>query len=87
MPETLVPLVVRSLLGVLHIRFAPLWPAAGAALSMALDIYPALAWPLILEHLSAAQTAFLGGDYYTRPRENSSSYHNTEENNAAVVVV
>ncbi|KAL4521880.1 hypothetical protein Ndes2526B_g01987 [Nannochloris sp. 'desiccata'] len=68
-PETLVPLVVRSLLGVLHIRFAPLWPAAGAALSMALDVYPSLAWPLIFEHLSIAQTAFLGGDYYTRPRE------------------
>lgn len=66
-PEELVPLVVRSLLGALHIRFAPLWPAADAALAMALDTYPSLAWPLIFEALTNAQTAFLGGDCYARP--------------------
>ena len=86
-PETLVPLVVRSLLGVLHIRFAPLWPASGAALSMALDVYPSLAWPIIFEHLSSAQTAFLGGDYYTprsREEERTPPYfsaNNTNTNN------
>ena len=66
-PEQLVSLVVRSLLGVLHIRFAPLWPAANSALAMALDVYPSLAWPLIFDSLSSAQTAFLGGDCYARP--------------------
>jgi len=87
-PETLIPLVVRSLLGVLHIRFAPLWPAAGAALSMALDVYPSLAWPLIFEHLSSAQTAFLSGDYYTRPREEErtspqySAHNNSNESSS-----
>lgn len=43
-------------------RFSPLWPAAGEALATGFDTYPALAWPLILGQLGAAQSAFLAGD-------------------------
>jgi hypothetical protein len=47
-------------------RFAGLWTPAHVALAMALDTYPALAWPLIHQQLVAAQAAFLAGDCYAR---------------------
>ena len=86
-PLALVPLVVRALLGVLHIRFAPLWPAVNVALAAALDAYPLLTWPLLLEELNASQTAFLGGDCYAQPRssDSSSTTHSTSTTTALVV--
>eukprot|EP00887_Chlorella_sp_A99_P000887 scaffold5.g887.t1 len=60
-PSLLLPAVVHSLLGVLHIRFSALWSPAAEALAMALDCAPATAWPLILQQLTAAQEAFLAG--------------------------
>jgi len=61
-PESLVPLVVQSLLGVLCIRFSALWETAASALAAALGAHPPMAWPLVLGQLSAAQHAFLDGD-------------------------
>lgn len=54
-------------------RFAALWNPAHDALGMALDQYPAVAWPLMHRQLSAAQEAFLGGDCFARPAEASAA--------------
>ncbi|KAL4434124.1 hypothetical protein ABPG75_000565 [Micractinium tetrahymenae] len=67
LPGWMVPAVVHSLLGVLHIRFAALWNPAHGALAMSLDVYPSVVWPLMHAQLAAAQEAFLAGDCYARP--------------------
>ncbi|PRW58885.1 small subunit processome component 20-like protein [Chlorella sorokiniana] len=73
LPDWLVPAVIHELLGVLHIRFAALWNPAHDALGMALDQYPAVAWPLMHRQLAAAQEAFLAGDCFARPAEASAA--------------
>lgn len=58
-PPPLLPAVARALLGVLHIRFSPLWSPAADALAQALQAAPAAAWPLLLGALRGAQAEFL----------------------------
>ncbi|KAK9845304.1 hypothetical protein WJX81_002986 [Elliptochloris bilobata] len=53
--------LVRSLLGLLHIRFSMLWAPISGALGAALGAAPAIAWPLVLCALQDTQAAFLSG--------------------------
>ena len=68
-PSELLPSVIQSILGILRIRFALLWPAASMTLAAALDFEADVAWPLILDQLKVAQKEFLAGDCHARPRE------------------
>ena len=53
--------LVRCLIGMLHIRFALLWPPCTEALATALEHSPEASWPLVSEQLTTAQGAFLSG--------------------------
>lgn len=66
-PEKLVPIIIRSLIGILHIRFALLWPVTSRTLGAALDAYPDITWPLIFEQLKVSHSEFLAGDCYAKP--------------------
>ncbi len=55
----LVPAVLQGLVGVLHIRFSPLWLPTCKAVGMALQSAQPATWPLLLAHLDATQREFL----------------------------
>eukprot|EP00803_Ostreobium_quekettii_P010225 evm.model.scf_622.2 EVM.evm.TU.scf_622.2 scf_622:22710-43215(-) len=67
LPESLLKLVVSCLVGVMYLRFQPLWQPAASALTISLKLSPEVAWPVVLAQASRAQGALLSGGSQTVP--------------------
>ncbi|KAG2487780.1 hypothetical protein HYH03_013624 [Edaphochlamys debaryana] len=70
-PSCLVPAFAHGMLGVLCVRFSPLWAPASEALAHGLQFRAQETWPIVFAFLSACQCQLLTGDFPAAAAANS----------------
>ncbi|EFJ49017.1 hypothetical protein VOLCADRAFT_104545 [Volvox carteri f. nagariensis] len=61
-PEFLVPAFAYGMVGVLYIRFSPLWQPASQALAACLEFRAQESWPIVFSFLKSSQDQLLSGN-------------------------
>ncbi|GIL61502.1 hypothetical protein Vafri_15933, partial [Volvox africanus] len=62
-PEFLVPAFAYGMVGVLYIRFSPLWQPASEALAACIQFQSQASWPVVFSFLQTCQAELLSGDF------------------------
>ena len=61
-PKDVFPATVHALLGVLYVKFSPIWAPAAEALGTALTVDSSVTWPLLFDALRGAQGELMCGN-------------------------
>ncbi|GIL90427.1 hypothetical protein Vretifemale_18037, partial [Volvox reticuliferus] len=62
-PEFLVPAFAYGMVGVLYIRFSPLWQPASEALAACIQFQAQASWPIVFSFLKTSQRELLSGNF------------------------
>ncbi|GFR52620.1 hypothetical protein Agub_g15136, partial [Astrephomene gubernaculifera] len=83
-PEFLVPAFSYGLVGVLYIRFSPLWQPASEALAAGLQFQHKVSWPIVLSFLTSSQRRLLAADFPSAPAASAAGSGRRRRSAAAI---